>query len=70
MRTIIIILIILLLDFTTGTILSPAISEAPIATNVQELEKQIRKLKKENFQLKKGIIDFGLKVDLEGRVWR
>ena len=66
MKTIIIVLIILLSDFTIGTILSPAISEAPIVTNTQELKARIRKLE----ALELYAIRHGWKVTLDGRVWR
>jgi len=61
-------LLILALSHLAG----PGLAECPLDTEmvVVELEKEVKALKVVNFHLKKGIIDFGLKVDAEGRIWR
>ena len=66
MKLIIILLIILLTDFTIGTILSPAIVEAPIVQEVDILKARIRKLEAlELWAVRNGVI-----VLTNGRVIR
>jgi len=59
-------LLILILAHLAG----PGLAECPGVSDTQRLERRVKALQARNFLLEKGLIEFGIKVDRTGRVWR